>query len=74
MNKVFVWREFTSEGGLCELKASGPYYDRDESLSDGEWATESDAVAAFEKYYKLHGRNSNIELVLLTVWKRGHYD
>ena len=56
----------TADGLLTRPRALGPYYDLDETLRDGSWMTEHDAVAAFVAWVKKHGPH---QMVLVTQYE-----
>lgn len=68
MKKRYEWRRLSDDGLLKNPEGCGPYYDRDESLTNGSWGTEAEAIDAYEDFantYKLAAPN---ELVLLCLY------
>ena len=67
--KTYEWRELTSDGLLTRPRALGPYYAIDETLRDGSWTMEADAVAAFVAWVKNHGSKADRQMVLVTQYE-----
>ena len=67
--KTYEWRELTPDGLLTRPRALGPHYDLDETLRDGSWTMESDAVAAFVAWVKNHGSKADRQMVLVTQYE-----
>ena len=64
IQKKYEWKHLTCDGLLKRPEARGPYYDEDESLKYGSWATEEDAVAALTKFAERHETSEEFVLVV----------
>ncbi len=68
MAKMYEWRELTEDGLLKRAKSFGPYYNEDDSLKNGSWPTEEEAVSAYETFMK-DNELKYYDLVLVCVYR-----
>lgn len=65
MKKRYEWRELTDDGLMKKPESVGPYYDQENVNTYGGYASEDEAVAAYEAFKASHEWGVPSELVLV---------
>lgn len=65
MKKRYEWRELTDDGLMKKPENAGPYYDKESVNKYGGYASEEEAVAAYEAFRAAHKWGVASELVLV---------